>query len=211
MFIKVDFSGFMDTAPEYGNWSGRFIKADISIDDPYHRYSDTHKIGVIIDDTMPRVIDVIDWFVGDHYTYSPEYVILPPGQEKQIDIMGWDWYPNISRYVFWTCMTLDPQDAKVYPIIFRGDYNKIKNNLSANALEYKDALTGDIKRYDGSQLVGSGWSANISYDQYGPLHLSLKSAETNREIQAWVNRVPDREIANILKNRSRNIPTNRTS
>jgi hypothetical protein len=211
MFIKVDFSGFMDTAPGYDNWSGRFITADISMDDPFHKYNYFHKIKIIEDDTALRVLDVSDWFFGDHYTYSPEYVIIPPGQEKQIDIIGWDWFRNISRYVFWTSVTLEPQDAKVYPIIFEGSYNKLKNNISANALEYKDSITGDIKHYDGSQLVGSGWSANISFDQYGPLHLILKNAETKRDIQAWVNRVPDREMINILENRSRNVSVNNSS
>jgi hypothetical protein len=208
MFIKVDFSGFMDTAPGYGNWTGRFIKADISMDDPFHKYRDFHKVDVIIDDAAPRVIGVSDWFTGLYYQYTPVYILLPPGQEKHINLVEWPFDPNVTRYLFWTHITLEPQDAKAYPIIFEGDYNKIKNNLSENALEYKDFMTGDIKRYDGNQAVSSGWSANISYDQYGTLHLILKSAETNRDIQAVVNIVPDQKMINLLSNKSRNISNN---
>jgi hypothetical protein len=203
--ITFDVDGFEDTAPGYNNWTGSFISISMVVDKQGWGQV-FHKIFVTIDDINSRVITVSDYYTGGDYSYSPMYVLLPPGQEKYIDLVERDvYYPNVSRYQLWTHVTLEPKDAKVYPLLFEGDYNKLKNNLSANALEYKDFMTGEIKRYNGTQAVGSGWSANISSENRSIVHMILKSGETNREVHAEINIAPNQEIVNILDNKSRNI------
>ena len=94
MFITANYSDFTDTAPTYMNWPGRFVTASISMDDPNHQFRDGHKITVIIDDTVPRVISVSDLYTGSHYDYSPVYAVLPPGKEKMFEIAEYPSFPT---------------------------------------------------------------------------------------------------------------------
>jgi hypothetical protein len=206
IFITANYSDYTDTAPTYMNWPGRFVTASISMDDPNHQFRDGHKITVIIDDTVPRVISVSDLYTGSHYDYSPVYAVLPPGKEKIFEIAGYPYFPtNESPYKWCTGLTIEPLDAKVYPLIFEeSNYQTIRNDTPDKALTYVDFMTNKTERYAGDSSVSSGWWANITLDHNAYIHMILKNTDPNNETIVEVKIAADREMGQIIYDKFRN-------
>lgn len=197
IFITANYSSVMNTTPDYLNWTGRFVNVDISTDDPDHQRMDMHKMQVTIDDSVPRVIAVSDWFSGEFYHYSPEYAIIPPGKEKLFDIPEYLVHPNATS-LWWTRVIIEPRDSRVLPLIFaESTYYTLINDTPENALVYTDYMTNEQTRYNLSRPMSSGWAANISLKHDAYVHLLLKNPGTN-DVAVYVDIIPDRrEMDNI--------------
>jgi hypothetical protein len=194
--FTINIDGHDNMAPGYIGWSGNFTSVYVS-----SYYQIPHNIRVVIDDYAPRVISVIDENLGPEYTFHTRYVILPPGKETSFEIAEYP-FDRTEKYPYlWMAkIEFEPNDSKVYPIIVDKDnYNKIIHGASANSLEYTDFVTGDLQRYDGSRAISSGWTANISLNHYTYVYLIIKSAETNKDVQAEVDIFPDRDMSETIE------------
>lgn len=195
VFIKADYSSFLDSAPEYINWSGRFINVKITMNDG------KHLIRAIIDDTVPRIVGVNDWIAAILYEHSPQYAVIPPGKEKYVYLIPYRFYvTKLYQNIWWTNVIIEPQDAKLYPIIYEErQLNIITNDTATNALSYKDFMTNDTKRYDGNQAVSSGWSANITVNHRDAnVYISLINRGT-KDIIVEYNLDPDSNMTSTLE------------
>lgn len=193
--FTINIDGYGDTAPGYIGWSSHFISISVS---SFYQYR--HDINVVIEDPASRVISVIDENIGPEYTFHTRYVILPPSKEISFEIAPYP-FDRTEKYPFlWMAkVRFEPNDSKIYPIIVDKDnYNKIIQGASANALEYTDFVTGDLQRYGGGREIASGWTANISLDHEANIYLIIKSAETNKDVQAAINIFPDRAMGEIV-------------